>query len=81
MAEIWRRLIISLPDFEASFTGNWKRRLAGTGAKYIFTFGDGEEVHGKYIGRIPGYEGPIDGGNYLQVYIKQQATDATPHDA
>ncbi len=51
---------------------NWNRRLKSSGAKYIFMFGDGEEVHGKYIGKIDGYVGPSYEGNYLQVYVKER---------
>jgi len=49
---------------------NWCRRLISTGAKYIFTFGDGDEVNGRYLGHLSGYDGPIDAGNYLNVYKK-----------
>lgn len=50
---------------------NWKRRLMATNAKYIFTFGDGEEVHGRYLGELREYYGPIDAGNYLDVYVSK----------
>lgn len=50
---------------------NWRNRLVSTGAKYIFAFGDTNEVSGRYLGRLPGYVGPIDAGNYLTVYTKE----------
>jgi hypothetical protein len=37
---------------------NWITRLAGTGAKYIFAWGGGDEVSGEYLREIPGYDGP-----------------------
>lgn len=49
----------------------WRRRLASTGAKYIFTFGDYDEVSGFYLGAIPGYEGPIEASDMFHVYLKQ----------
>lgn len=53
---------------------NWKTRLVNTGARYIFTFGDYGEVSGKYLKRIPGYDGPIkdDRNPDMQVYIKNE---------
>lgn len=50
---------------------NWRRRLIATGAKYIFAFGDDDEVSGRYLGHLAGYRGPIDAGNYLSVYLKE----------
>ena len=49
---------------------NWRRRLISTGAKYIFTFGEDDEVSSTYLGSLSGYDGPIDAGNYLYVYVR-----------
>lgn len=48
---------------------NWVYRLVDTEAKYIFTFGSGSEVDGDFLGEIPGYDGPTDAGNYMEVYM------------
>ena len=34
----------------------WRSRLASSGAKYIFAFGNKTEVGGSYLGEIPGYQ-------------------------
>lgn len=51
---------------------NWIKRLHSTGAKYIFAYGDIDEVSGRWLGSIAGYIGPKkEGGAYDRwVYIK-----------
>jgi hypothetical protein len=49
----------------------WRRRLMQTDARYIFAFGDDDEVSGRYLGKIPGYDGPTPGrSDLLKVYIR-----------
>lgn len=48
----------------------WRHRLASTNAKYVFTFGDFDEVSGEYLGPIDGYEGPIEIKDMFQAYVK-----------
>jgi hypothetical protein len=55
----------------------WVSRLIGTGAAFIFAFGNYDEVCGDYLGELPGYIGPYYDGSYLSAYIKDY--DATEY--
>lgn len=50
----------------------WVRRLASTGAGYIFVFGSqsGFSISGDYLGSIPGYQIHIEQRGFLTVYYK-----------
>jgi hypothetical protein len=53
------------PDHNAD---SWVKRLASTGADYIFVFGSWTEVGGWWLGDIPGYDKTYGTSEYQTIY-------------